>query len=144
MATAVDRLWPLSWAFQERPRGRFISSATRWRSRHLLFDVVPAAECALRSTPACAGTTFRCRCVPLSFRSTPACAGTTCRSFHVGGLFSVHPRVRGDNKSSVPANRGCRRCPPRVRGDNSQGRCSRGGFRESTPACAGTTSALKT
>ena len=74
----------------------------------------------------------------MSVRSTPACAGTT---FHQRSTFSdkeEHPRVCGDDSATRASRVTTGGAPPRVRGRPSCGACGLvlGG---STPACAGTT-----
>jgi len=71
-------------------------------------------------------------------RSTPACAGTTARASWHATPYSVHPRVRGDNRPNSVAGRADRGPPPRARGQRADP--APGAFRaRSTPACAGTT-----
>ncbi len=71
-------------------------------------------------------------------RSTPACAGTTPTPCRPAAMEGEHPRVCGDDSSTLAVLRRDRGAPPRVRG-RPQHRASDARLRGSTPACAGTT-----
>src|SRR5262245_140895 len=71
-------------------------------------------------------------------RFTPACAGTTPQPKGQSAPAAVHPRVRGDNDTSMPSHKPTAGSPPRARGQP----CTRSrntGVSRFTPACAGTT-----
>src|SRR5690606_15275570 len=73
-------------------------------------------------------------------RTTPACAGTTPqRSGRPAGTRD-YPRVRGDDDISEPAGEIGRGLPPRARGRPAPSHHAGSGGR-TTPACAGTTPA---
>ena len=74
-------------------------------------------------------------------RFTPACAGTTGPQVDRAERFSVHPRVRGDDKARVASEGAPHGSPPCARGRRRSTWCGRGSQRF-TPACAGTTRAL--
>ncbi len=71
-------------------------------------------------------------------RFTPACAGTTMTRPPRTTMSSVHPRMRGDNRSRCRISSSAIGSPPHARGQRRLvSRRTRG--RRFTPACAGTT-----
>jgi hypothetical protein len=107
----------------------------RARGRHL---VDRGGVQAIRTTPACAGTT-RTRCTRSgTVRTTPACAGTTPPASTPTRCRSDHPRGCGDDPWYVDNNIPLPGLPPRVRGQPA-GHGIGDKTDRTTPAGAGTT-----
>ena len=92
-----------------------------------------------RFTPTCVGTT---RPLPgidgVSERFTPTCVGTTTYAWTSSGGGTVHPHVRGDDRTTKTTTANACGSPPRA-----WGRLHRAGDRRRrlrfTPTCVGTT-----
>ena len=88
------------------------------------------------SPPRVRGTGDDARVNSIFNRITPACAGNRFL-FHIHNrLYTDHPRVCGEQSSSLDCIGGIMGSPPRVRGTGGR-RGGRGAAGRITPACAG-------
>ena len=104
-------------------------------------NIVDCSRVGCGPPPRARGQHFNLATGLRSFRSTPACAGTTFLPLGIFLLFTVHPRVRGDNYGFSHHRAFGAAVHPRVRGDNGAGRELGQVCAGPPPACAGTTSA---
>ena len=110
-------------------------SSPRVRGKRDLGALLPAPA---RLIPACAGKTARTCSSTGARRLIPACAGKTGRRGRSPPSGTAHPRVCGENPSSLPSNTILLGSSPRVRG-KLRSRARPGVPVRLIPACAGKT-----
>jgi len=144
-----QRSWPWPWSVSPRFTPTCVGTTPRpprprgWRTvhPHVRGDNCwerPGTRAAFGSPPRAWGQRNWGRTGLPRFRFTPTCVGTTCQKPFQVRFSSVHPHVRGDNKSIRSRCRLYCGSPPRAWGQH------RPGYRflilsRFTPTCVGTT-----